>query len=155
MKKLLLLISILLLIAPVGLWGSATAEPIAIVVNERLGIDNLSSGELSRIYKGQLETWSDGQRIFVIDRPMDSKIREQFYGIVLNASPDHKFFKRGSPVSFDPMISKSPAMAGRMISRVSNAIAYVYLSKVKKGYKILKIDGRLPTDSDYKLVGGS
>lgn len=131
------------------LWGEG--GPIAIIVNQANGVEELSKSELARIYKGQLEKWPDGQRIFAIDSPANAKIRRRFYGVVLKSKPLKKFFKPGSPLPFRPMISKSAFGTNKLVARIPNAIGYVYLDQVREGQKILKIDGALPGEDGYKI----
>lgn len=152
MTRIIVLIACaLLLTGPLVLWG-AESEPIVVIVNKNITIDSLTIGDLSKIYKGQMKTWPDGQRIFVIERPVDSRIRVWFYKLVLKAKPGKHFFKPGSPVPLKRMVSKSSLSATRMVSRIPNAIAYVYLRDVRKEQKILKIEGILPTERKYKLI---
>lgn len=150
MKKIIAWSCFIGLIWPGLLWGEKV-DLIAIIVNPANTIEELSKGELARIYKGRLEKWPDGQRIFTIDSPVGSKIRRRFHSVVLKSNPLKKFFKPGSPLPFRPMISKSAFGTNKLVSRIPNAIGYLYLDQVREGQKILKIDGALPGEDGYKI----
>lgn len=126
-------------------------KPITNIANKTNGTNGLKSNIVARIYKGQIEKWPDGQKIFVIDRPFDSEIRHQFYNIALASKPTKKFFKPGSPIPFKKMILNSDFATSKFVARIPNAIGYIFLSEVDDTVKVLKIDGKLPSDDGYKL----
>ncbi len=130
---------------------SIWAEPIAIVTNKTNDIIGLKSTFLSKVFMGRQGKWPDGQKIFVVDRSSDTEIRFQFYRIVLNSKPTKTFLKPRSPVVFKPMVLKTDKSALKLVSRIPNAIGYIYLSKVNEKVKVLKIDGKLPGEENYKI----
>lgn len=131
--------------------SASKRSPIVIIVNKMNITNELNSKELARIYMGRREKWPDGQRISVIDRPVNSGIRQRFYKIILNSEPTKKFFKPGSPIPFRSMVLKSDRATIRFVARIPNAIGYVPLDKVNSSVKILAIDGLKPGDEDYIL----
>jgi phosphate transport system substrate-binding protein len=140
-----------LLLLPVAEGEPVQAEPIAVIVNKANETDDLSDNELARIYRGDQESWPDGQRIMVIDRPVDSDIRRAFYLAVLHADASQKFLKPGSPVPFKAMESKSGLATRRLVARIPNAIGYVLLGEVDANVKVLRINGKLPGEAGYPL----
>jgi ABC-type phosphate transport system substrate-binding protein len=130
----------------------AAAEQIAVIVNEANDTQGLTSAELGRIYRGELETWPDGQRIVVVDRPSEAPVRAQFYRAILGADPTRKFLRRGSPVPFQPMIAVSDAAVRKFVARLPNAIGYLSASAVDGTVQVLTLDGRLPDDPGYALT---
>jgi len=150
MKKIIIFI-FLLSLYPSPSSPASESEPIAILVNKLINITNLSMGELAKIYKGQIIKWPDGQRIFVINRPIDSGIRTRFYKTVLKSKSGKEFIMPGSPLIFKTMSSKSSFGAKRLVNNIPNAIGYVYLSEIGDEDQIIRIDGALPGEKDYKL----
>ncbi len=130
---------------------SLLAEPIAIITNKANSTNDLKSSLLANIYKGRTGKWPDGQKIFVVDRLSDSEIRFQFYKIVLDSKPTKKFLKPKSPITFMPMTLKADKSSRKLISRIPNAIGYIYLSSVNDKVKVLKVNGKLPGDEGYKI----
>lgn len=141
----------LLLLGLAASWLHAEVDPIVVIVNKANAIEELGSRELSRIYKGAVEEWPNGQSIIAINRPFGSDIRVHFYHIALKAPPTKKFFRPGSPVPFKTRRVKSGHATRKFVSRLPNAIGYLYLSEVDDTVKILKIDGLLPTEAAYPL----
>ena len=150
MKKWILFCILILTIAAPASVNSRT-EPIVVVVNASNNITELKKNELSRIYKGQMEYWPDGQRLVVINRPADLEIRQKFYQVVLGEKPAATFLSPGSPTAFKPMIAESGTAARKFVARIPNAISYIYLRDVDETVKVLKIDGHLPQDGEYQL----
>ncbi len=131
--------------------ASASPEPIAIIVNKLNPIEELSWKTLKRIYSGRRSDWSSGQKIVVTNRPVQSSIRKDFYEKALGVKPSKKYFQRGSPIPFKTTRLNSGRAARKFVARVPNAIGYVHLSAVDASVKVLKMDGRIPTESDYLL----
>lgn len=127
------------------------AEPIAIIVNATLPIEELRSTVLAKIYKGEQEHWPDGKPITVLNRPIESEIRRQFYDIVLKADPTTKFFVPGSPIPVKTMIVQSDLATRKMVASIPNAIGYIPLSSADPTVKILKINEVLPGNAAYEL----
>jgi ABC-type phosphate transport system substrate-binding protein len=130
-------------------------ESIAIIVNKDLNVTGISSSKLARIFKGQIDRWTNGRQINVINRHFSLKIRKQFYKRVLKAKPTQKFVKPGTPLPFKTKIAKSPRSAVTFVNRIPDSISYVYLSEVSPKVKILKVDGKLPKDMGYPIFGGN
>ncbi len=127
------------------------AEPIAIIANTTLQVEGLRSVMLAKIYKGEQDQWPDGKRITVLNRPIESEIRRQFYGTVLKADPTTKFFVPGSPIPVKTMIVQSDLATRKMVASIPTAIGYIPLSSADHTVKILKIDNASPGDATYEL----
>ncbi|GEM_PF-3586008 len=125
---------------------------MAVVVNTHNSTENVTRSALARIYRGEMETWEDGQRILALNLPIDSEIRRQFYRMVLNVEPTKQFFKPGSPVPFKTMVMKSYDGIRRFVARTPNAIGYLPLSEVDDTVAVLKVDGTLPGEPGYALA---
>jgi len=130
---------------------SLWAEPIAIITNKANSTNDLKSNYLANIYKGRIKKWPDGQRIFVVDRSPDSEIRFQFYKIVLNSKPTKMFLKPKSPTLLKTTALKTGMSTKKFVSRIPNAIGYIYLREVNDKVKVLEIDGKLPGDEGYEI----
>lgn len=146
-----ILLCVLILTTAASSPVNSRSEPIVVVVNASNDITELKKSELSRIYKGQMEYWPDGQRLVVINRPVDLEIRRKFYQLVLGEKPAATFLSSGSPTPFRPMIAESGTAARKFVARIPNAISYIYLSDVDETVKVLKIDDHLPQDAGYQL----
>ncbi|MFQ5671975.1 MAG: substrate-binding domain-containing protein [Nitrospinales bacterium] len=150
MKKTIVFIFLISLCPAPPSWASEP-EPIAILVNKLINVTNLSMGELAKIYKGQIVKWPDGQRIFVINRPLNSRIRARFYKVVLKSKPGKEFIMPDSPLPFKTLSSKSSFGARRLVYSIPNAIGYIYLSEIGDEDQVIRIDGALPGEKNYKL----
>lgn len=130
---------------------SAKPEVIVAIVNKSNPLDGIQSKKLARIYRGRMTKWPDGQRIVVINRPFDSKIRALFYELVLGAGPTKRFFKPGTPIPFKMMNLRSGIATRKFVARIPNAVGYIYLSEVDDTVKVLKIGGIAPGKKGYLL----
>lgn len=148
MMRIIFYITLFLFATPVL---SSMAESIAIIVNKSNQADNISSVALSNFYKGLIEKGENGQRVIVVNRPKDDKIREKFYKIILRSKATKKFYKTGSPLPFKTLTIESDRAMLRFVSRIPNSIGYMYLSEVDDTVKVLKVNGIAPSLKDYVL----
>lgn len=129
----------------------AADDPLAVIVNRQNETGNLSQAELARIYRGESENWPDGQRIVAVTRPVESEIRRQFYRLVLKVGPNQQFVPAGTFAPFEPMVLQSAAATRKLVARIPNVVGYIFFSEADETVKILKIDGRLPSEPGYPL----
>ncbi|MFQ5444984.1 MAG: substrate-binding domain-containing protein [Nitrospinales bacterium] len=120
-------------------------------MNKKNKINNLSKANLARIYRGAIENWNNGKRILVVNRPFNRQIRAEFYKKILNSKPTKKFFKRGSPIPIKMMIQQSSLATIKFISRIPNALGYIYLSQLTDEVKVLSINNARPENNDYLI----
>ncbi len=120
------------------------AESIAVIVNRANPTNDISLARLARIYKGKQQKWSDGKRIIVVNRPVDSTIRRVFYQKVLDSKPNQKFYVPGTPITFRSLIQRSSLAAIRFVNNLPEAIGYLYLNELEldennKNVKVVKV----------------
>ena len=117
-------------------WSNATAELIVMIVNNSNNTSSLTTSDLNNIYRGKQSTWSNGEKIRVVNHPADSGIRKNFFGKVLNESPGQEFKLPGSPKPFRTSIRKSDASVLRYVGRFEGAIGYVNASATDDSSKV-------------------
>lgn len=135
--------------------GSAR-QSLAIVVNRSNPVDNLSFPELRRIFMGERGHWQNGRRIAVLMMEHGSPERETVLRDVYHMTEaryiDH--FLRGlfaEDVTIVPKTLDSPVRVRKFIVQAPGAIGYLRASDTDESVKVLRIDGLLPSDKDYRL----
>lgn len=135
--------------------GSAR-QSLAIVVNRSNPVDNLSFIELRKIFLGERGHWQNGRRIAVLMMEHGSPEREtvlrEIYRMNEARYVDH--FLRGlfaEDVTNAPRTLDSPARVRKFIVQAPGAIGYLRASDADESVKVLRIDGHLPSDKDYRL----
>jgi phosphate transport system substrate-binding protein len=126
-------------------------EPIVVLVHPSNRTNDLTLGQLARIYRGEVVEWPDGRPITVINRPIQSEVRIRFYHIVLEAKSTQSFYQPDSPFPFETRRVESESVIAKFIARDPGAIAYCYRSCAEGPVKILSIDGQRPGEEDYAL----
>lgn len=141
-------------LAAVGTMQSA--GDIAVVVNADVPVDNLTIGELRRLLLGDREFWPSSVRITLLIRAPVARERDVVLKNVCQMTEAQfrqhwigKVFRAETPSA--PRIVYSSEMAVDMASRSPGAITFVEVSQVRKGLKLVKIDGRLPGEKGYLL----
>ena len=129
---------------------------LAIVVNKSNPADNLSLVELRRIFLGQQSRWPSGRRIVVVMQERGQPEREAVLREILRMSEDEyrEHFLRGlytGQIFASPKTVADPSVVRRFVFNAQGAIGYLRASDVDGSVKVVRIDGHLPSDLDYKL----
>lgn len=145
------LIAVLLAAAPLG------ATEIAVIVHPDNALEDISFGELSKIFKAEKQFWGSGERIYFLLRESGSKEKEiilqKLYGMSetdLKKFWLTKLFREEIP-SFPKTIQSNEAVK-RFVSRVPNAIGFIDAASADNTVKILTIDGVSAGSENYPLT---
>ena len=138
--------------------GAAAAgrQPVAIVVNPKTSVSDLSFATLRRIFLGQEQYWPDRSKVTLLVRAPVSRERAVVLDEIYRMDEDQfrqywigKMFR--AEVAGGPKIVYSPDMAMNLVGVIPGSITFVLASAVPANAKIVRIDGKLPTDPGYPL----
>jgi ABC-type phosphate transport system substrate-binding protein len=128
--------------------------PLAVIVSKTSPLSELSSAQLTRMYMGDLVD-NGGRRLIPLNRAISSEEREQFDRVVLGKSPDEmaRYWidrkirgQSGAPKAVEPV-----DVYARVIAKLDGAIGYVHVNDVRDDVKVLRIDGKSPTEHGYPI----
>jgi len=133
----------------------AQNQDVAVVVNPKNPVSNLSRSELRKIFAGEKRTWTGGLPIKIITRVPGSyehvvllrllKMNESEYKQYWIAQVFH------GEAQAEPAAMFSNGMQKEAISVFPGAIALVDPVDVKLGMKVVKVDGHLPGELAYPV----
>src|SRR6185436_12401166 len=142
-----------------GVWSAPVRgqnADIAVIANPQVPVDNLSLTELRRMLLGDREFWTAGQRIILLIRAPVARERDAAVQTVCKMTEAQfrqhwigKVFRAETPSG--PKIVYSPESTIEQVSRTPGAIGLVQSPVTARNVKVLKIDGRAPGQSGYKL----
>jgi hypothetical protein len=129
-------------------------EPLAVIVAKGSGLSELSSAQLTRMFMGDLVD-SGGRRLIPLNRAITTEEREEFDRVVLGKSPDEmaRYWidrkirgQSGAPKAVEPV-----DVYERVIAKLDGAIGYVRVGQLRTDVKVIRIDGKSPTDRGYPI----
>jgi hypothetical protein len=136
--------------------ASGAEQSLAIIVNQSNPVDNFSMVELRKICLGERSHWPNGRRITLVmmdpAQPERKVILREIYG--MNEKDVSQHFIQGvftGAVFVSPKTLGTPAEVLRFGFNVPGAIGYLRTADVDGSVKVLRVDGHLPDDKDYKL----
>lgn len=136
--------------------SSSSRQAVAIVVNPHSTVTDLSFAELRRIFLGQQQFWPDRTKITLLVRapvaPERAVVLDQIYRMDEDQFRQYwigKMFR--AEVAGGPKIVYSSDMAINLVDNVPGSITFVLASAVTQSSKVLRIDGKLPSDPGYPL----
>lgn len=129
---------------------------IAIVVHKSVPVDDLSLADLRNIFLANQRFWSDRTRIILMVRAPKSNERD----LVLNKiyEMDEGQFRQywigkmfRAEVPRGPKIVFSTDMALDLVVAIPGSITFIRASDATDAVKLVRVDGKLPTDEGYPL----
>ena len=144
------------------------ADDVAVVVNPRLPLDDLSFSELRRILLGDRQYWSSGLRVTLLIPPISTLTETQL--IRASVAPEREVILRTvyrmseaqfrkywiakvfrAEATAGPQIVYSNEMATDLVTAIPGSVSFVSATKVPSGVKVLTVNGHLPGETDYPL----
>jgi ABC-type phosphate transport system substrate-binding protein len=132
-----------------------TPHDVAVIVNPKVPVDNLTVGELQRIILGDREFWPGGLRVMLVMQAPAAHERD----VVLNLNRmseaqfrQHwkaKLFRGETAVT--PAVVSSARDAVDRVQRSPGSLAFVDAPTDDSRLKVVRIDGRLPGEPGYPL----
>ena len=131
-------------------------QNLAIIVNQSNPTEDLSLVELRRIFLGERSHWPNGHRITLVmmepGQPERKAVLREICRMSENDFSGH--FLHGlftGEVFVSPKTLASPIGVRKFVFNVPGAIGYLRASDVDQTVKVIRIDGHLPEDKDYRL----
>jgi hypothetical protein len=147
----------IILLVGIMLVGDASADGFAIVVNRSNEIDNISSNDLVKYFSAKKKFWPNGKKVVILLREAGSEEKEVLSKKVYKLSENRlkkmwvgKVYK-GEISSPPKVVSSSSAMIKSVMNK-EGGIGIVKAKDISDGVKVLRIDGKLPSDAGYPLV---
>jgi len=151
------LLALLLLPATQAISQDDVAQsPIAIVVHKDSEVENLAMDQLRNIFLANQQFWPDRTRIILLVRAPKSDERD----FVLNTiyQMDEAQFRKywiakmfRAEVPRGPKIVFSTDMTLELVVAIPGSISFISADRVSDGVRVLRVDGKLPSDDGYPL----
>ena len=144
------------------------ADDVAVVVNPRVPLDDLSFSELRRILLGDRQYWSSGLRVTLLIPPISTLTEGQL--IRASVAPEREVILRTvyrmseaqfrkywiakvfrAEATAGPQIVYSNEMATDLLVAIPGSVSFVSAAQVPSGVKVLTVNGHLPGETDYPL----
>ncbi len=139
-----------LLLAAVLSQGSAQ---MAVIIHRESPVRDLSIATLRRLYLGQTTTFSNGERVILLEC---TPLQQGFYQKALGMSPElvHRHwiglvFQGEDATPPQPM--RDAEATKRFVTEHPGAIGFVELRAVDATVRVVTIGGRSPSDANYPL----
>lgn len=145
-----------LVAAPLYAQDEPAQNAIAIVAHASSPVENLSLQELRNIFLANQQFWSDRTRIILLVRAPKSDERD----FVLNTiyEMDEAQFRQywiakmfRAEVPRGPKIVFSANMTIELVVAIPGSISFINANEVTDEVKVIRVDGKLPSDAGYPL----
>jgi len=118
-------------------------------------VNELSFGELRKIFAAEKHQWPNGIPIRLIVRGPGTRERQTLLRLLRMSESDYNQYWTAEVIrgeaSAAPAVMPSVGMQREAILAFPGAITLVAANEIKQGMKIIKIDGHLPGEGGYPL----
>jgi hypothetical protein len=132
-------------------------RPVAIVVHPDTDITNLTMQQLRDIFLAEQQYWPDKSRIVLLVRAPAAYERTFVLNRIYQMSEAQfrrywiaKMFRAEVPSG--PRVVFSSNMALGLVTAIPGSITFMLASDVGPEVKVVRIDGKLPTEAGYPLM---
>jgi hypothetical protein len=140
-----------------GLAGlsSAAAQTgrVAVVVNEKNPVNNLSAPELRKLLAGEKRAWAGGLAVRIFVRAPGANERLVMLRLLGMSESEYKRYWAGQvyrgEAQAEPVGLFSNGMQREAVLLYPGALALVDVQDVKLGMKVVKVNGHMPEEPGY------
>ena len=140
-----------------GLAGlsSAAAQTgrVAVVVNEKNPLNNLSVPEIRKLFAGETHAWPGGLPVKIFVRAPGANERVVLLKLLGMSESEYKRYWAGQVYRGDaqaePVGLFSNGMQREAVVLYPGALALVNVQDVKLGMKVVKVNGHMPAETGY------
>lgn len=137
--------------------GLALAQngDVAVVVNEKNSVANLSISDLRKLFAGEKRSWPGGAPVKLFVRASGARERVVLLKLLGMSEMEYKEYwttqvYRGQALS-EPVALFSNAIQREAVLTYPGALVMVTAADVRPGMKVLRVDGHLPGEAGYPL----
>lgn len=126
------------------------AKHMAVVVNKGNATDNVSSGDLSKIFQTNTKKWPDGKNITLVVRDSSSAdTQEALQRLYKMTQLEVKSFVDQHRAAF--VFCDSDEALLKIVESTPGALGLVDVYSITSKVNVVKIDGKLPLEQGYLL----
>jgi hypothetical protein len=133
----------------------ATGKALVVIVAANLGVKDVSTAALRRIFQGLATDFEGGKRYIPLNLATGTAARVHFDRAVLGLEPTQvgAFWidRRIRDESPPPRTIPSPELALRIVASLPGAITYVYPELLNATVRVLTVEGKGPGQPGYLL----
>ncbi|MBI3868544.1 MAG: hypothetical protein HY299_08425 [Verrucomicrobia bacterium] len=131
-------------------------ETIALVVGKGTNLENLSTAELQKLFRCEKSKAPDGSKVTIVMRDAGSPEREAVLASVLKMG-ESEYLKHILLATFTGAVQAAPKALSsggavkQFVSSTPGGLGYIKTSELDDTVKVVRIDGKSPTEADYPV----
>jgi len=143
-------------LAPPLLPPQAGGGPVALVVNPGVNVTDLSLADVRKIFRGERQYWKADLPVVLLVRAPGARERDVALRVVYQMTEAQykqfwvaKVFRAEAVAVPKPVYSSD--MTVQLVSSLPGAISFMEARQAGDSVKVVRVDGKLPSDASYPL----
>jgi ABC-type phosphate transport system substrate-binding protein len=133
--------------------AAAQTGTVAVVVNEKNPVNNLSAPEIRKLFAGEKHAWPGGLPVKIFVRAPGANERVVMLKLLGMSESEYKRYWAGQvyrgEAQAEPVGLFSNGMQRGAVVLYPGALALVNVQDVKLGMKVVKVNGHMPAETGY------
>ena len=133
--------------------SAAQTERVAVVVNEKNPVNNLSAPEIRKLFAGEKRAWPGGLPVKIFVRAPGANERVVMLKLLGMSESEYKRYWAGQvyrgEAQAEPVGLFSNGMQREAVVLYPGAVALVNVQDIKLGMKVVKVNGHMPAEAGY------
>jgi hypothetical protein len=133
--------------------AGAQTGGVAVVVNEKNPVNNLSAPELRKLFAGERHAWAGGLPVKIFVRAPGASERVVMLKLLGMSESEYKRYWAGQvyrgEAQAEPVGLFSNGMQREAVLLYPGALALVNVQDLKLGMKVVKVNGHMPAETGY------
>jgi ABC-type phosphate transport system substrate-binding protein len=133
--------------------AAAQTGTVAVVVNEKNPVNNLSAPEIRKLFAGEKHAWPGGLPVKIFVRAPGANERVVMLKLLGMSESEYKRYWAGQvyrgEAQAEPVGLFSNGMQREAVVLYPGALALVNVQDVKLGMKVVKVNGHMPAETGY------
>jgi len=123
------------------------AHHLAVVVNKDNNVDHITAAHLAKMIRAEVKTWPDGKSIVLVLHRDSAGETETLEHLNKMSAAEWKALIAAHRDSIQ--VADSDADVLKLVQTIPGALGFVEVRSVNSSINVVKVDGKLPTETGY------
>jgi phosphate transport system substrate-binding protein len=123
------------------------AHHMAVVVDKSNKVENVTSAQLAKLFRAEARKWPDGRNVVLVLHSASSGEKSTLQRLLKMSDADFKLMLLAHKSALKTVASDAEVLEA--VETTPGAVGLVDVTSINGAIKVVKVDGKLPTEAGY------